>query len=210
MTQIFQDSRFPRLFSLEECELDRSTTSREAFKPFRIGQDTLHCVASPMQVIGHPTIGLWIDGACRGNGTPSARGAYGVYFGNGSPFNCSGTVPLNEPQTSQRAEIRSALAALDQIEAVNARHPEFELFIVASDSAYLVNSITDYIQTWKQNGWRTSEGQDVANRDLWERLDTRLTRLSNQENDIDVLFWHVDRSQNIEADRLANQVLDRA
>ena len=98
----------------------------------------------------------------------------------------------------------AALRPLEQIEAVNADERFFEVFIIVTDSQYLVKSITKDISRWKTNGWKTSAGTGVKNKDLWEFLDSRLTILSNQEHDIDVVFWQVDRSETTEADRLAN------
>lgn len=206
MTQVFQDHRYPRLFSLDECGLQPGVRPSQALKSIRGG--TLFALTSPMQVIGHPTIGLYVDGACRWNGRPSARGAFGVYFGPDSVYNQFGTVPLDQPQTSQRAELMAAITALEQIEAVNVEDPSLEVFIMVTDSAYLVNSITNYIEKWKRNGWKTSTGANVKSRELWECLDSKLIRMSNQQ-DIDVLFWHADRSETVEADRLANIALDQ-
>lgn len=74
---------------------------------------------------------------------------------------------------------------------MNAENRALELFIIVTDSAYIVNPITNYIIGWKRNDWKTSSGAEVANRDLWEFLDAKLDRLSKQEHDIDVLFWYV-------------------
>jgi ribonuclease HI len=71
-----------------------------------------------------PTIGVYIDGACHGNGTPAAKGVIGVYFARNSPNNLSAKVPADEPQTSQRAEVIAAFRALEQIETVKA-HDRF-------------------------------------------------------------------------------------
>ncbi|KAH8731098.1 hypothetical protein GQ44DRAFT_699359 [Phaeosphaeriaceae sp. PMI808] len=48
-----------------------------------------------------------INGACRGNGTPSAQASYGVYFGPNSPRNTHGLLPKALTQTSTRAEIEA-------------------------------------------------------------------------------------------------------
>jgi ribonuclease HI len=45
----------------------------------------------------------YIDGACRNNGMPGARAAYGVYFGPESPYNANGLLPDGVEQTSTRA-----------------------------------------------------------------------------------------------------------
>jgi hypothetical protein len=44
---------------------------------------------------------LWIDGACRGNGTDTAYAEYGVYFGGDkSPWNSCAALPDNTRHTS--------------------------------------------------------------------------------------------------------------
>ena len=43
--------------------------------------------------------------------------------------------------------------------------------IVRSDSQYVQRGITAWISRWKSNGWRTSYGQPVLNKDLWRELD---------------------------------------
>jgi len=207
MTEIFQDKTHPRLFSLHECGLQPHAQPSQVLCPVFDGK--LLQLASPMQVIGHPTIGVYIDGACPGNGTPAAKGGIGVYFGLNSPYNLSARVSPDEPQTSQRAEVIAAIRALERIEAVNEDERALELFIIITDSQYLVKSITKDIYKWKTNGWKTAAGKDVKNKDLWGFLDAKLTRLSNQEHDIDVLFWQVDRSETTEADRLANLAIAR-
>jgi ribonuclease HI len=40
-----------------------------------------------------------------------------------------------------------------------------------SDSTYVVRGMSEWINSWKRRGWRTTEGNDVLNRDLWESID---------------------------------------
>jgi ribonuclease HI len=42
---------------------------------------------------------------------------------------------------------------------------------VVTDSEYLKNGITKWIQGWKRNGWKTAAKKPVVNQDLWEELD---------------------------------------
>ncbi|MBQ3654146.1 MAG: ribonuclease HI, partial [Synergistaceae bacterium] len=52
-----------------------------------------------------------------------------------------------------------------------------------TDSSYLQNAfVKRWLINWKRNGWRSSTGGDVVNRDLWERLD-ELTKTHNVK-------WH--------------------
>ena len=41
---------------------------------------------------------------------------------------------------------------------------------VTTDSQYLVKGITEWIDGWQRKGWKNSKKEEVANRDLWERL----------------------------------------
>jgi ribonuclease HI len=201
MTSKFQDPQYPRLFSKYKAQFTDRAQPNDVLKP--VIPDLL-TLCSPIIIVGHPTIGLYIDGACKGNGTPSAKGGIGVYFGPDSPYNISERLP-GPNQTSQRAELLAAAAALRQILYVAIQKKGLELFIVVTDSAYLVDCLAKYVDKWKVNGWKTSKGNDVSNRDLIEPLDNMLNDMSN--TGIDVLFWKVDRSENVEADRLANMAV---
>ena len=39
-----------------------------------------------------------------------------------------------------------------------------------TDSTYVINGIREWIHAWRRRGWKTVEGNDVLNRDLWEQL----------------------------------------
>jgi ribonuclease HI len=39
-----------------------------------------------------------------------------------------------------------------------------------TDSTYLIRGITQWIWGWRRRDWKTAEGQDVSNRDIWEEL----------------------------------------
>ena len=43
--------------------------------------------------------------------------------------------------------------------------------ITTNDSQYLRQGITQWLQGWKRNGWRTADKKPVKNDDLWRRLD---------------------------------------
>jgi ribonuclease HI len=77
------------------------------------------------------------------------------------------------------------------------------MVIIATDSAYLVNSLTSYVYKWRGNGYRAATGDLVVNRDLFSRIDDKLNAMELGRQKIPVLFWKVDRSENEEADELA-------
>ena len=42
---------------------------------------------------------------------------------------------------------------------------------VFTDSKYVKSGITEWIKNWKKNGWKTSNKQNVKNKELWIELD---------------------------------------
>jgi ribonuclease HI len=87
--------------------------------------------------------------------------------------------------------------------------------VIASDSDYLVEGITNWVEIWQANGWRTSrdtgdnrEGDAFANQDLWETLLQEVSELSAQG--LEVKFWLIVQGLNKEAHaeaRLAAETL---
>ncbi len=70
-----------------------------------------------------------------------------------------------EPRTTnQRMELRAVAEGLAAVGGGRRVH-------VHSDSAYIVNCFLErWWERWERNGWKNSQRQPVANRDLWERI----------------------------------------
>ena len=67
--------------------------------------------------------------------------------------------------TNNRMEMSAAINALE-------RTPEGANILLYTDSQYLKNAFTKYwLRNWKRNGWKTSAGEAVKNRELWQKLD---------------------------------------
>ncbi len=95
------------------------------------------------------------DGACRGNPGPGgwAWAADHEHFASGPAATT----------TNQRMELLAVIEALRT-------NDEGDVEIV-SDSTYVVNCFRDkWHAGWLRRGWKNSQGQPVANRDLWEDL----------------------------------------
>lgn len=73
--------------------------------------------------------------------------------------------------TNNRMELSAVLGALYAIKRHNIP------IVVFTDSKYVRNGITEWIIRWKRNGWRTSDNQEVKNKDLWVELDAICKRL---------------------------------
>ncbi|KAJ3557596.1 hypothetical protein NP233_g11699 [Leucocoprinus birnbaumii] len=156
-------------------------------------------------------IAIYIDGACSGNGTSNARAGIGVFVCCGSDWNVSR--PLTDgPQTSQRAEIQAAITALRiarqfymEGDFDDIRRKKGRGVVLISDSAYVVNAMTDWVDKWQRNGWKTSEGRLVTNMADFIELDLLVSFFEGFR--IPVRFWKVRRSENGLADRLAKEAI---
>ena len=70
-----------------------------------------------------------------------------------------------------------------------------------SDSSYMVQAFNDrWIENWKKNGWKTSNGTKVENQDLWFIL-TALTKKHHVE--FIKVKGHADHPENNRCDELA-------
>jgi ribonuclease HI len=108
------------------------------------------------------------DGACSGNPGPGGWGAL-LRFEDGSVHELGGA---DRATTNNRMELTAALALLEALKEL----PHAPGLAIRTDSRYLIDGFSKWIQGWKRKGWRTASGGAVLNRDLWEQLDqARLT-----------------------------------
>ena len=109
---------------------------------------------------------IYTDGACSINPGP---GGWAVVVNTASDcYTISGNEKLT---TNNRMELKAVIEAYKKILS-STRHNSCVSYEILSDSAYVVNSINNnWIEVWKQNGWRTTKQEDVKNRDLWEEFD---------------------------------------
>ena len=107
-----------------------------------------------------PTIIVFADGAARGNPGPGGWGAI-VALPEGEVIELGGG---DAHTTNNRMEMSAALAALRLV------RDRTEPVVVHTDSSYLIQGITQWIHGWRRKGWKTQQGGDVLNRDLWEAL----------------------------------------
>ena len=102
---------------------------------------------------------IYTDGACSGNPGPGGWGA--IIRIEEEEIELSGG---EQDTTNQRMEMKAPIEALRALSGAS----RVEVY---SDSAYLVNAFKQlWLERWQKNGWRTSKGEAVKNRDLWEEL----------------------------------------
>ena len=110
-----------------------------------------------------PEVTIYPDGACRGNPGPGGYGAVLISRGQRKEL-----YQGYRRTTNQRMELMAVIAALDALK----RPASVRLF---TDSRYVQNGISSWVERWVRNGWKTAAKKPVKNRDLWERL-LKLTR----------------------------------
>ena len=136
---------------------------------------------------------IYTDGACRGNPGPGGWGAL-IKFESAEKEIFGGQPDTTNNQMELSAAIEG-LAALKEPCSV-------ELF---TDSKYVMDGITQWIQNWKKNNWRTAAKKDVKNKELWQKLDQLISQHRVQ--------WHWVKGHsgdegNEAADLLANKGID--
>jgi len=138
---------------------------------------------------------VFTDGDCRGNPGPGGWAAILRY--RGTERELGGFAPAT---TNNRMEMTAAIAGLESLK----RPCRVRLY---SDSQYLREGITKWINNWKRRGWRTADKQLVKNIDLWQRLDAVAAR-----HDV-TWVWvrgHSGHPENERADALARAHLANA
>lgn len=106
-----------------------------------------------------PHVTIYTDGGCQPNPGPGGWAAL-LIFGDVERELCGGAPDT----TNNQMELTAAIEALSSLTKPC-------VVTLYTDSAYLKNGIEKWIETWKTNGWKTSDKQPVKNRELWQRLD---------------------------------------
>ncbi len=133
------------------------------------------------------------DGSCRGNPGPG-----GWAWAAGTEEFASGAAAHT---TNQRMEVQAVIEALQAF-------PEEPIEIV-SDSTYVVKCFHDrWYAGWLRRGWKNTQGQPVANRDLWEVL-IPLVLEGNRDIRFTWVKGHSGDAMNDFVDALATEAADR-
>ncbi|KAL4813558.1 ribonuclease H1 [Aspergillus spinulosporus] len=156
-------------------------------------------------------IKIYVDGGCRGNGQPGSIGAaaaafkdeYGEFHGE-----IKKALPSSPTPTNQRAEITSVILGLEKaLERYDQLHSNPWLDVtIYSDSRYAVKCMNEWVYKWSNNGWTTSAGREVANRDLIEEA-SNLDDLLKEKGDVRYVW--IPREKNQYVDQLCNNCMDK-
>ncbi len=137
---------------------------------------------------------VFTDGACRGNPGP---GGWAALLRTGEAERMLDGAEPNT--TNNRMELMAAiegLAALRRPCAVT----------LTTDSEYVRQGITSWIDGWKRRGWKRKGGHPVKNQELWQRLDEQNIRHSV---DWRWVRGHSGHLENERVDAAARDAIDR-
>ncbi|MYG09379.1 MAG: ribonuclease HI [Rhodobacteraceae bacterium] len=111
----------------------------------------------------------YTDGSCLGN---PGKGGWGIVVETWSDGQLKQTYEMSgfdEHTTNNRMEITSAIKALESL-------PENSEVTIFSDSKYLIEGITKWLNRWKSNNWKLASRRPVQNKELWQKLDENSSR----------------------------------
>ena len=103
-------------------------------------------------------IKIYTDGSCLKN--PGNGGWAAIICTDNEVKKISGS---EKDTTNNRMELMATIKALKEVNSE-------DLIEIYTDSKYVKNGITDWIHSWIKNNWKTSNKEDVKNKDLWVQL----------------------------------------
>ena len=135
-------------------------------------------------------IKIYTDGSCLKN--PGNGGWAAIICTRNEMKKISGS---EKDTTNNRMELMATINALKEVNSE-------DLIEIYTDSKYVKNGITDWIHSWIKNNWKTSNKEDVKNKDLWIQL--------NELNNNSKIKWnwvkaHAGNPLNEEVDLLAKK-----
>lgn len=135
----------------------------------------------------------YTDGACSGNPGPGGWGALLVARDGDAVVKRRELMGGEQLTTNNRMELMAAIAALEALSRPTA-------LTLITDSNYLRDGVTKWINGWRRNGWKTADRKPVKNEDLWRRLDAATERHTIRW---DWVKGHAGHVENERADELA-------
>ena len=110
-------------------------------------------------------IKIYIDGACVGN--PGPGGWADIVLLENEKKELFGGEKLT---TNNRMELTAAIKALEYCAEQEEKQPSLKHVKIFTDSTYVKEGITVWINSWEKNNWKTADKKNVKNVDLWKKL----------------------------------------
>ncbi|PPR35487.1 MAG: Ribonuclease HI [Alphaproteobacteria bacterium MarineAlpha6_Bin4] len=142
------------------------------------------------------SVDIYTDGSCIGNPGP---GGWSFIIKNESK-------KIKEYSGSEKYTTNNRMELTAAIEAVKYFKKKTRINIY-TDSKYVKEGITIWINKWKLNSWKTSNKKDVKNSDLWKSLDQKIM---NHEVHWVWVKGHNENILNERADFLAKDAISKS
>ena len=142
-------------------------------------------------------IKIYTDGACVGN--PGPGGWSAIILEETGKKELFGGEKLT---TNNRMELTAAIKALEYCNKQEGKQPSLKQIKIFTDSNYVKEGITVWIENWEKNNWKTADKKNVKNVDLWKQLKELVK--SNQV-EWNWIKGHSNDPMNDLADRLAKK-----
>ena len=142
-------------------------------------------------------IKIYTDGACVGNPGPGGWAAIIILENEKRELFVGENLTTNN-----RMELMAAIKGLEYCSKKEEKQPSLKHIKIFTDSVYVKEGITVWINTWEKNNWKTADKKNVKNVDLWKRLKELVK--SNQVE----WYWIKGHSENLMndlADKLAKK-----
>lgn len=92
-----------------------------------------------------------------------------------------------ENTTNNRMELYAVCRALEEIKNIYI-DDGVDTFEIFSDSAYVVNSINNgCLDKWLENGWKTTKGLSIKNKDIWLLIYIKLKWLKKNNVKVEII-----------------------
>ena len=141
-----------------------------------------------------PTTAIYTDGACSGNPGPGGWGAL-LRMGPHEKEMSGGEAET----TNNRMEMTAVIKGLNALTEAC----DVELY---SDSKYVLDGITKWVDGWKKRGWVTASKKPVRNADLWHEL---IAAAGRHEVSWNWVKGHSGHPENERVDKLASDEAER-
>ena len=144
-------------------------------------------------------IKIYTDGACSGN--PGPGGWAAIIIGKDEVKKIFGGEKLT---TNNRMELTATINALEYLEKQETNQLSLKQIEIYTDSKYVKEGITVWINNWEINNWKTADKKNVKNVDLWKKLKELVKFISIEWR------WvkgHSNDSMNNLADKLARDAI---
>ena len=144
---------------------------------------------------------VYTDGACSNN--PGGPGGWAATLNYDDRYDVISGHSVST--TNNRIELTAVVESIKYLINKN-----YKNIIINSDSAYVINGINKgWIYEWAKQGWRTKQGNELANSDLWKELYKYYT-MSNVNIIFNKVAGHSGHTFNDIADEEAKKEVEHA